>query len=195
MGITDRVALSDGNFIPRRLTDRGAVARLQRRIERCKKNSKGQIKLYHQFGRLKFREAVRNRNECHRITTEIVRCYSFIAAENLRIPNMTRSAKGTLEEPGKNVAAKSGLNRSALEQTWGVILNQLEYKADWYGRTFVKVDPKHTSQECSGCGFVDSGNRDRKYRKRFVCQSCGMVADADTNAARNVLVAGLEIET
>ena len=83
---------------------------------------------------------MRNRNECHRITTEFVRNHDFIAVEDLRIDDMTRSARGTAERPGRNVAVKSRLNRSIAEQSWGIILNQLEYKSRWYDRKFVKVD-------------------------------------------------------
>ena len=64
---------------------------------------------------------MRNRNECHRITTRIVRNHDFIAVEDLRIEDMTRSARGTAEKPGRNVAAKTGFNRSIAEQTWGII--------------------------------------------------------------------------
>ena len=101
---------------------------------------------------------------------------------------MTRSARGTVERPGRNVAAKSGLNRSIAEQSWGIIISQLDYKTQWYGKEFVKVDPRHTSQMCSGCGVVASGNR---QDKTYNCGSCGLRMDADTNAAVNILRRGL----
>ena len=108
------------------------------------------------------RRRVRNRNQCHRATTEIVRQYGHIAVESLQVKNMTRSAAGTLEEPGHNVSAKSGLNREILEQTWGLIRQQLRYKAEWAGRRFVEVDPRHTSQTCNSCGVVDGRSRQEK---------------------------------
>ena len=128
------------------------------------------------------RNAVRNRNGCHLITTDIVRRFGRIAVEKLIIPNMTRSAAGTVEEPGTSVAAKSGLNRSILEQSWGVILSQLHYKAEWAGREFVEVNPRYTSKTCSTCGDRSPQSEYRTY----TCGVCGMVADRDTNAALNV---------
>ena len=101
---------------------------------------------------------------------------------------MTSSARGTVEKPGTNVRVKSGLNRSILEQTWGLILGQLEYKVDWYGGRLVRVDPQHTSQTCSECGTV---NADHRRAKRYDCGVCGLSMDADTNAARNILTRGV----
>ena len=97
---------------------------------------------------------------------------------------MTRSAAGTLENPGTGVAQKAGLNRSITEQTWGLIRTQLDYKAAWAGRELVVVDPKFTSQRCSDCGVVSAEHR---QRKRYDCAECGMTEDADINAARNIL--------
>ena len=183
-----RIAFSDGSFANRRQPENDKVTILQRRIARCKRNSGSQRKLYRQLARLRHRNSMRNRNECHRITTQIVRSYDLIAVEDLRIGDMTRSARGTVERPGRNVAAKSGLNRSITEQSWGIIISQLGYKTQWYGREFVKVDPRHTSQMCSGCGVVASGNRQDKMYKYG---SCGLGMDADTNAALNILRRGL----
>ena len=128
------------------------------------------------------------RIECHRITTELVRHHDFIAVEDLRIDDMTRSARGTAERPGRNVSAKSGLNRNIIEQSWGIIAAQLQYKTQWCGREFVKVDSKYTSQMCSGCGVVASENRQDKL---YNCGICGLGMDADTNAAINILRRGL----
>ena len=188
MGVRSRVALSDGSFADRRQAANDKVATLQRRIAQCRRGSGNQRKLYRQLARLRHRESVRNRNECHRITTRIVRSHDLIAVEDLRIAHMTRSARGTAEKPGRNVAAKSGLNRNVLEQSWSIIISQLDYKSRWYGREFVKVDPRHTSQTCSSCGVVASENRKVKMYK---CGNCGLGMDADTNAALNILRRGL----
>ena len=152
LGVSSRIALSDGGFVERRPADDANKIELQRRIARCRENSGNQRKLRAGLARLNFRQKLANRNECHHITTTLIRRYAFIAAEDLPIPNMTRSARGTVENPGTNVRAKSGLNRSILDQTWGVILTQLEYKAQWYGRTLVRVNPQHTSQRALSAG-------------------------------------------
>jgi len=102
---------------------------------------------------------------------------------------MTRSAKGTIDKPGKMVKQKSGLNRSILKQGWNILLTMLEYKCNWYGKIFIKVDPKFTSQTCSSCGYVSKKNR--RSQKSFKCISCGFVRNADRNAAKNILNKGL----
>ena len=84
---------------------------------------------------------------------------------------------------GVNVAAKLGLNRGILTQTWGLIRNQLAYKAEWAGREFVEVNPRYTSRECSACGNRTPQSEYRTY----ACGVCGLVADRDTNAAVNVM--------
>lgn len=188
MGVRSRIAFSNGSFVERKRMDTDEEAILQRRIARCKRNSGNQRKLYRQLAMLRHRNSVQNRNERHRMTTKIVRNHDVIAVEDLRIANVTRSARGTAEKPGRNVAAKAGLNRSVAEQSWGAVISQLDYKSRWYGREFVKVDPKHTSQTCSGCGAVASENRQGKM---YDCGSCGLSMDADTNAAVNILRRGL----
>ena len=104
---------------------------------------------------------------------------------------MSRSAKGTLEQPGGNVRAKSGHNRSILDQGWGEFRRQLEYKLKWLGGIFVKVNPRHTSQRCSACKHVDPLNR--QSQESFECQSCGHAENADINAAKNILAAGYAV--
>ena len=184
MGVSDRLALSDGERVGRRRKPNKKLLRAQRRLSRCKKGGHRWCKRRAVLANQQHRERVRNRNACHRITTDLVRRFGLIAIEDLAIRNMTRSAKGTMEQPGKNVAQKSGLNRSITEQTWGLIRQQLTCKAAWAGRELVVVDPKFTSQRCSCCGIVSAVHR---KRKRYECAGCGMSEDADVNAARNIL--------
>lgn len=187
MGVTDRIALSSGETIHRRVVDRDGVVSKQRRLARCKKGSREWRKRKAILANAQGRERVRNRNACHRVTTAIVRNNGRIAVEALNTSGMTRSARGTVDNPGKNVAAKSGLNREILAQTWGILREQLRYKAEWAGREFVEVDPKYTSQRCSNCGVVDGLSRNGKV---YACGRCGAVMDADVNAARNILARG-----
>lgn len=139
--------------------------------------------LKHQDAALRYRKRISNRNECHHITSDLVGRYGRIAMEKLTISNMTASAAGTVEEPGKNVASKSGLNREILAQTWGMIREQLLYKAEWAGREFVEVNPAYTSRICWGCGHQTPQSRYRTYE----CGVCGTTFDRDTNAAINVM--------
>lgn len=189
MGVNKRAALSTGERVEPVRADREHKKRLQRELSRAKKGSKGYQKKKQTLAREEHRNRIRNRNATHRLTTGIVRRFGAIAVEALQIRNMTRSASGTMEEPGKGVAQKRGLNRSILEQTWGAFFAQLTYKAAWAGREVVKVAPHHTSRRCSACGVVDGSQRKGEL---YVCRKCGLRIDADVNAAVNILRAGLE---
>ena len=184
MGVSDRLALSTGEVVKRRRKPNKRLIRAQQRLSRCKKGGHRWKQRRAVLANHQHRERVRNRNECHRVTTDLVRRFGLIALEGLQIKNMTRSVAGTLENPGTGVAQKRGLNRSISEQTWGMIRNQITYKAEWAGREMVTIDPKFTSQRCSECGVVSAEHR---QRKRYDCAECGMTEDADVNAARNIL--------
>lgn len=119
----------------------------------------------------------------------IANSHGVIVLEDLKVANMTASARGTVEAPGRNVRQKAGLNRSLLDVAPGTIRRMLEYKALWYGSRVIVVDPANTSQTCSACGAVDAASR--LTRAQFVCTGCGTIADADVNAARNVLRRGI----
>jgi putative transposase len=128
----------------------------------------------------------------HKTALKLVRDHDMICHEALKINNMTRSASGTLEAPGTNVAAKAGLNRSILDAGWGVFLSILRAKAESAGRAVVEVSPRHTSQKCSRCGHITAGNR--VTQAEFRCLSCGLSMHADVNAAENILRAGLALQ-
>ena len=183
MGITDRMTLSTGETYNRRAVDREDIAKKQRRLARCKKGSREWRRRLRILANAHSKSRIRNRNECHEITTDIVRRFDTIAVEDLQVKNMTRSARGTVEEPGRNVKAKAGLNREIQSQTWRLIRQQLTYKAEWAGRELVAVHPHYTSQTCSGCGEVD---RESRIGKVFRCLACGLEMDADVNAAINI---------
>ena len=189
MGVTTRFALSNGVSYAR--AESGDFSDLQRRAARARRGSNNRRKLYARLARARHKDAVRRRNELHRITTEIIRSNDFIAIENLNVGAMSKSASGTVEEPGRGVSAKRGLNRAILEQAWGTARAQLEYKAARRGRELTAVDARHTSQTCSVCGLVDAQAR---RGKRYACARCGNEMDADTNAARVILARGLAMK-
>jgi putative transposase len=101
--------------------------------------------------------------------------------------------KPDVNEPGSylpnGAAAKSGLNREILDVSFGEFRRQLEYKSQWYGSETITVNPAYTSQTCNSCGHVDAGNR---HGEAFLCLDCGHTADADVNAALNILAKGLK---
>lgn len=127
----------------------------------------------------------------HKESLRYAKQYGTVVVERLAIANMTRSAKGTVEEPGKNVSAKAGLNRAILQQGWGRFAQYLKYKLEERGGTLLDVDPKNTSRTCAACGVIDAESRDGKD---FECTACGHRDDADVNAARVILALGMRGE-
>ena len=119
MGMSDRAAFSDGSRIERSRVDKRRQKQLQRRLSRAKKGSYGRRRKRADYARKRGRTALRQTQATHRATTAIVRRYDFIAFEDLSIRNMTKSARGAVEKPGRHVAQKRGLNREILEQSWG----------------------------------------------------------------------------
>jgi putative transposase len=112
----------------------------------------------------------------------------MIVVEALKIGNMSRSASGDIDNPGRQVKAKLGLNKSILEQGWGEFKRQLGYKMEWLKQVFLEVPAQYTSQDCSQCGHRDKENR--KTQSDFACMKCGHQENADINAAKNILAAG-----
>ena len=125
----------------------------------------------------------------HKLTHNLAKNHSLIVIEDLKLANMTRSARGTIESPGKNVRQKAGLNRSLQEVAPGVIIRQLTYKCAWYGSTLIRVNPGYTSQTCYECGHVCPDNR--AAQAHFKCVWCNHENNADVNAAKNILRRGL----
>ena len=111
--------------------------------------------------------------------------------EDLKGRNMSRSAAGTLDQPGKNVRAKSGFNKSILDQGWFEFRRQVDYKLSWNGGWLVAVPPKNTSRECPCCGYVSADNR--RTQSRFACMDCGFEENADVVGAINNLARGMKI--
>lgn len=121
----------------------------------------------------------------NKATTEICKNHAMVICEALKVANMSKSAKGDSENHGKNVAAKSGLNKSILDQGWHELRRQLEYKMRWKGGIYGEVTPRNTSRECAFCDHIEKDNR--KTQARFACQSCGHSDNADKNAAKVIL--------
>ena len=126
----------------------------------------------------------------HKTSSELSKNHGAIAMEDLRVKNMSKSASGTIDAPGRNVAQKSGLNRSILRQGWGNFRIMMEYKTKWYGSHLILVNPRNTSRRCCQCGYTHEDNR--QSQADFLCQKCGHNENADKNAANNIRRLGLE---
>jgi putative transposase len=192
-GVHVLAALSDGTLLSnlaageRRKT---ATARLQRELEAVtQRDSAGRVRNSRdpariaaamRLARSREREANARRDHAHKLGRRIVNGADVIALEKLKLGNMTRSAKGTAEQPGRNVAAKAGLNRSVLDAGFGLLRQMIVAKAEEAARTVVEVDSRFSSQECSRCGHVA---RESRRRRRFCCIGCGYTSHADVNAA------------
>ena len=124
----------------------------------------------------------------HKLSTHLSKNHAMIVTEGLKISNMSKSASGTTEKSGKNVRAKSALNRAILDQGWSEFKRQIKYKLEWLGRVYVEVNPSYTSQKCSSCANIDK--KSRLGQSKFSCISCGHTENADINAAKNILAAG-----
>jgi len=157
------------------------MRRLERKLTRSRRGStrRGRVRLA--IARLKVRESDRRKDWVEKASTSLARRFDLIRVENLKVKNMTRSAKGTPQDPGRNVRAKAGLNRGILRSGWGLLVRRLEEKAP--GRV-ERIKPAFTSQRCSACGQVDG--KSRESQAVFRCTACGYVCHADVNAARNI---------
>ncbi len=183
-GVAVSAALSTGEMLHcSALTarERRRLRQLQRTLARAKRGSNRRGRVKHAIARLRARETDRRKDWAEKTSTGIARRFDVIRVEDLQIANMTRSAKGTRENPGRHVRAKAGLNRGILGSGWGLLVRRLADKAP--GRV-EKVRPAFTSQRCSACGHVDPESRESQ--PRFVCTACGFACHADVNAAINI---------
>ncbi len=190
-GIICFAAFSDGTTIEgvnifRRHQDR--LAKEQRKLSRKQKGSQNWKKQKKKISGLHHTITNARKDFLHKLSTKISKSQARVYVESLQIRNMSASARGTLEDPGRNVKAKSGLNKSILDQGWYEFHRLLQYKLDWQGGSLVEVDSRNTSQRCSCCGHTEK--RNRKSQEIFKCLNCGHEENADVNAAINILTAG-----
>ncbi len=172
---------------------RAALTRAQQALAACAKTGRRdggrRQRARARVVRLHDRIRAKRKDAAHQISARLVREFDVIVIEDLPIRGMTRSARGTVERPGRNVAAKAALNRSILDAGWGQLTRFLAYKAASAGRDIVRVPAAGTSQTCAACGHRHRENR--VSRDRFSCRACGHEDHADANAAAVILAAGL----
>jgi putative transposase len=190
------VACSDGNVElvanPEPLARyREALTRAQQALAACAKTGRRdggrRQRARAQVARLHERIRAQRKNCAHQLSARLVAAFDVIAIEDLHVAAMTRSARGTVDEPGRCVGAKASLNRSILDAGWGQLARFLVYKAASAGREVVRVPAPATSQTCAACGHQDWENR--VDRDHFACVACGHKDHADANAAAVILAA------
>jgi putative transposase len=184
-GVVVSAALSTGELLHTPGLTPGEAKRLtvlQQRLARCKRGSNRRERTKRAIAHLKARERNRRKDWIENVSTDLARRFEVIRVEALDVRAMTRSARGTVEQPGVRVAQIRGLNRAISRSGWGQLVTRLQHKA--FGRV-EQVPAAYTSQRCSACGHVAPGNR--KSQAVFECQSCmAGRCNADVNAARNI---------
>ncbi|GGX88083.1 transposase [Litchfieldella qijiaojingensis] len=191
MGIARFATLSDGTFYaPLNSFKRHetALRKAQRAMSRKTKFSNNWKKAKARVQKIHSRIGNARRDYLHKTTTTISQNHAMVCIEDLQVRNMSRSAKGSAEQPGKQVRAKSGLNKSILDQGWFEFRRQLDYKLAWNGGHLIAMPPRNTSRTCPCCGHVSADNR--RAQERFACVECGFEENADLVGAINVLRAG-----
>ena len=202
VGIASFATTSDGEHIDNPRCARSAADRLaaaQRRLTGAKRGSKNRRRRRETVAARHRKITNRRRDFHHKTARALVESYELIVVEDLAIANMLRRAKPVPDpdNPGQylpnGAAAKTGLNRSISDASWSQFVSILRAKAEDAGRTWIEVDPQHTSDRCEACGHAAAENR--VTQAEFVCQVCSHRAQADEHAARNILRAGLALHT
>jgi putative transposase len=191
MGITRFATLSDGTFYaPLNSFKRHEMAlrKAQQALSRKTRFSNNWKRAKARVQRIYARIGNTRRDFLHKATTTISQNHAMVCIEDLQVRNMSKSAAGTADAPGRNVRAKSGLNKSILDQGWFEFRRQLDYKLAWNGGYLIAVPPQNTSRTCPCCGHVSAENR--QTQARFECVECGFEENADLVGAINVLRAG-----
>lgn len=193
-GVVAPLALSSGEIVemPRSVEKRmKALRRAQKTLSRRRRGSKRYAQARARMAKLKSRQSRARRYMLHVASRRIAEANGLVAIEALRTKDMTRSARGTIDAPGRNVSRKAGLNRAILGVGWHLVETMLGYKLEERGGLLVKVDPRNTSRTCSVCSHVDG--KSRESQAVFLCTNCGHQAHADINAARNILARAMEV--
>ena len=164
------------------------LAKLQRKLSKKKKFSSNWRKTKQKIEKLHYHISNVRKDFLHKTSTQLAKSHGLIVMEDLKVGNMSKSSKGTKGNPGKNVKAKSGLNRSILDQGWYTFQNLLSYKLDWRGGRLILISPKNTSLKCRICGHIAKENRVKL--EEFQCVNCGHIENADLNASINILAEG-----
>jgi putative transposase len=195
LGVKTAATLSTGEVIenPRWANqDRTRLVRAQRAYARTRRGSANRAKAARRLGRIQARVAERRQSWIHQITKHLAADFAQIGIEDLNVAGMTSSAKGTIEEPGRQVRQKAGLNRAILDVSFGELRRQLAYKTGWYGSEMVVVDRwLPSSKTCSACGWIHKGLT--LADRTFLCGDCALEIDRDLNAALNIAAAAASI--
>ncbi len=193
LGLLHFATLSDGRTIENpRYYRKGEkkLEKLQQALSRKKRGSHRRKKAAKQVTKAHRKARNQRADFLHKQSRQLVNTYSLMVFEELQPANMSKRAKPKQDENGKYLpnggSAKSGLNKSMHVAGWGQFVHFCTYKAASAGRTVVQVNPRYTSQICSGCGTV----KKKELSERWHACECGTELDRDHNAALNILRLG-----
>ena len=171
VGLESLAILSTGDKIPSLRASRTAERKLRianRALSRAQRGSNRRKKAKAKLSRVHAKIKNTRQTYLHQVSAKLVQDYDLIAVEKLNVKGL----------------AQSRLAKSIHDASWSTLKQMLSYKAEKAGKTFIEVDPRYTSQDCSGCGCrIKKRLSDRLH----VCTSCGLIMDRDENAARNIL--------
>ncbi|MFD8082774.1 RNA-guided endonuclease InsQ/TnpB family protein [Kitasatospora sp. NPDC059722] len=187
-GVKFAVATSTGDFHDRPYVTLGEAKRLRRmqqQLARCTRGSNRRKAVVAKINAITVRVRNRRADFCAQAANKLATHNAVVVLEDLRVKNMTASAAGTIEQPGRGVRAKAGLNRAILDKGWHLLELALRNAARTTGTAVVLVNPAYTSQTCHACKHVDPKNRESQAA--FECTACGHRDHADVNAAKNIL--------
>ena len=161
------------------------IRRYQRKLARQQKASGRYDDTKKKISKLKRQQRNARKNQAHQNSRTLTNRAQVLIREDLKIKNMSKSAKGTVETPGTNVRQKSGLNRVISNASWDRFNTYFDYK---FGMVIL-VDPKGASIKCSECGHISKDNR--KTQSSFKFMVCDHTDHADFNSSANVLASGI----
>jgi putative transposase len=194
MGVIRFATMSNGEF----LAPLGSFKRHEKALRKAQQALSHKVRFSHNWQKARRRvEKIYarvghcRRDFLHKATSSISQNHAIVCAEDLQVRNLSRSAAGTLAAPGRNVRAKSGLNKAILDQGWPEFRRQLQYKLTWHGDQLIAVPPQGTSRTCPACGLESAQNR--RTQAHFHCTRCGFEDHADRVGAINILSRGMQI--
>jgi putative transposase len=191
VGVARFATLSDGSYIEPLNSfkkNKQRLAKYQRRMRLKVKFSNNWKKVKATVQKIHIKIGNARKDFLHKATTAISKNHALVCIEDLQVSKMTKSASGTKANSSKAVWQKSGLNRSILDQGWGIFRSQLEYKMSWNGGMLLPVPPHNTSQTCPKCRHISKDNR--KVQTQFECVNCRYKNHADLVGAINILERG-----
>ncbi len=193
LGVTHLATLSNGEMIEHPRYYRKAQKVLEKRQQVLSKKKRGSHRREkaRKLVAKAHRKIARQRKDFrHKASKQLIDRYQVLVFEDIQTSNLTRKPKPRQDGNGQylpnGARAKAGLNKSILDAGWGTFVSICSIKAAWAGRTVIKVDPRFTSQVCSGCGQV----RKKDLSERWHRCECGTELDRDVNAAINILERG-----